>query len=428
MPGTILIGTQWGDEGKGKVTDFLAPNYDYVVRFQGGNNAGHTVIHGDTKLALHLIPSGIMYDDVTSVIGNGVVVDPRVLIQEMSELEAQGIDCSGLKISGNAHVIMPYHLLLDGASERRLGANKIGTTKRGIGPCYQDKYERCGIRIQDLIDEKIFREKLEAVVPIKNDILSKVYGFEEYELPSIEDIANEYLALAKVIEPHVVDASPLLNDALRENKSILFEGAQATQLDIDHGTYPFVTSSNCTAGGACTGAGVGPTKIDKVLGIAKAYMTRVGSGPFPTELFDEDGEKLGEVGHEFGVTTGRKRRCGWYDACLIKYAADVNGLTDIALTKLDVLGCMKTIKICVAYEAAGKRYTTVPGSQTAFHHAKPVYEEMPGWNCDISNCKTFEELPENAQKYVEHLEELAGVRISIITVGPDRDQTILRGW
>ena len=428
MPGTVLVGTQWGDEGKGKVTDFLAPNYDYVVRFQGGNNAGHTVIHGKTKLALHLIPSGIIHDDVVSVIGNGVVVDPRVLIQEMSELEAQGIDCSGLKISGNAHVIMPYHLLLDGASERRLGDNKIGTTKRGLGPCYQDKYERCGIRVQDLVDEKIFREKLEAVVPLKNDILMKVYGFEAYELPSIEEILDEYLALARVIAPHVVDASPLLNDALREGKDILFEGAQATQLDIDHGTYPFVTSSNCTAGGACTGTGVGPTKIDRVLGIAKAYMTRVGSGPFPTELFDEDGEKLGTVGHEFGVTTGRKRRCGWYDAVIIKYAADVNGLTDIALTKLDVLSCMETIKICVAYEADGVRYETVPGSQTAFHHAKPVYEEMPGWNCDITGCKTFDELPQAAKDYVARLEELAGVRISIITVGPDRDQTILNGW
>ncbi len=428
MPGTVLVGTQWGDEGKGKVTDFLAPKYDFVARFQGGNNAGHTVIHGDTKLALHLIPSGIMYDDVTPIIGNGVVVDPGVLIQEMTELEAQGIKCDKLLISGNAHVIMPYHLLLDGASERRLGANKIGTTKRGIGPCYQDKYERCGIRIQDLIDEKIFHEKLEAVVPIKNDILSKVYGFEEYELPSIEEIFDEYTALARVIRPHVVDSGQLLNAQLNAGKSVLFEGAQATQLDIDHGTYPFVTSSSCSAGGACTGTGVGPTKIDRVLGIAKAYMTRVGSGPFPTELNDEDGDKLGEAGHEFGVTTGRKRRCGWYDAVIIKYAADVNGLTDIALTKLDVLSCMDTIKVCVAYEADGVRYDNVPGSQTAFHHAKPIYEELPGWGCDISGCRTFEELPLNAQNYVHRLEELAGVRISIITVGADRDATILNGW
>lgn len=428
MPGTVLVGTQWGDEGKGKVTDFLAPNYDFVVRFQGGNNAGHTVIHGDTKLALHLIPSGIMYDDVTPVIGNGVVVDPGVLIQEMTELEAQGVKCDKLLISGNAHVIMPYHLLLDGASERRLGANKIGTTKRGIGPCYQDKYERCGIRIQDLIDEKIFREKLEAVVPIKNDILAKVYGFEEYELPSIQEIFDEYTALARVIRPHVVDSGQLLNAQLKEGKSVLFEGAQATQLDVDHGTYPFVTSSSCAAGGACTGTGVGPTKIDRVLGIAKAYMTRVGSGPFPTELNDADGDKLGETGHEFGVTTGRKRRCGWYDAVIIKYAADVNGLTDIALTKLDVLSCMEKIKICVAYEADGVRYDTVPGSQTAFHHAKPIYEEMPGWCCDISQCRSYDELPQAAKNYVERLEELAGVRISIITVGADRDATILNGW
>lgn len=426
MPGTVLVGTQWGDEGKGKVTDFLAPNYDYVVRFQGGNNAGHTVIHGDTKLALHLIPSGIMYDAVTPMIGNGVVVDPKVLIREMDELEAQGVSCDALRISGNAAVIMPYHLELDGASEHRLGKNKIGTTKRGIGPCYQDKYERCGIRIQDLIDEHIFREKLEANVPIKNDILKKVYGVNAQF--TVEGILEEYLAYAERIRPLVVDASQQLNQALRDGKNVLFEGAQATQLDIDHGTYPFVTSSNCTAGGACTGTGVGPTKIDRVLGIAKAYMTRVGSGPFPTELFDEDGDKLGEVGHEFGVTTGRKRRCGWYDAVIIKYAADVNGLTDIALTKLDVLSCMETIKVCVAYEADGVRYETVPGQQTAFHHAKPIYEELPGWNCDISGCKTFDELPQAAQAYVRRLEELAGVRMSIITVGPDRDQTILNGW
>lgn len=425
MPGTVLVGTQWGDEGKGKVTDVLAPNYDYVVRFQGGNNAGHTVIYKDTKLALHLIPSGIMYDAVTPVIGNGTVIDPRVLIQEMDELEEKGISTSKLLISGNAHVIMPYHLDLDGASERRLGKNKIGTTKRGIGPCYQDKYERYGIRIQDLVDEHIFREKLEAALAVKNDILTKVYDLEPY---TVEQILEEYQQYAKRLSSHVVDGSQLLNEAIRDGKSILFEGAQATQLDIDHGTYPFVTSSNCTAGGACTGTGVGPTKINKVLGIAKAYLTRVGSGPFPTELFDKDGDTLSKVGGEFGVTTGRKRRCGWYDAVVARYAVDVNGLTDIALTKLDVLGAFDTIKVCVAYEADGKIYKTVPGQQTAFHHAKPVYEELPGWKCDISSCRTFEELPQQARDYVEYLEKLAGARISIVTVGPERDQTIMRGW
>lgn len=425
MSGTVLVGTQWGDEGKGKVTDLLASRYDYVVRFQGGNNAGHTVIYGDTKLALHLIPSGIMYSSVTPLIGNGCVIDPKVLCEEMHGLEDKGISCERLLISCNAHVIMPYHRVLDGASEARLGANKIGTTKRGIGPCYQDKYARYGIRIQDLLDEKILREKIEAALAVKNDILRDIYDMPTY---TVDQIAEEYLGYADMIRKHVVDGSQLLNSELRAGKSVLFEGAQATQLDIDHGTYPFVTSSNCTAGGAMTGAGVGPTRIDKVLGIAKAYMTRVGSGPFPTELFDSYGDTLGEAGHEYGVTTGRKRRCGWYDAVVIRYAADVNGLTDIALTKLDVLGSVDTIKICTAYEADGMRYENVPSQQTAFHHAKPVYEEMPSWQCDISNCHSYAELPQAARDYVERLEELAGVPISIVTVGPDREQTIMRGW
>ena len=425
MPGTILVGTQWGDEGKGKVTDLLARDYDYVVRFQGGNNAGHTVIHGDTELALHLIPSGVMYDNVTPVIGNGCVIDPKVLTEEMAGLEAQGISTARLLVSGNAHVIMPYHITLDGASEQRLGTNKIGTTKRGIGPCYQDKFARIGIRIQDLLDPKIFREKVSAALAVKNEILRDIYGLPMY---SVDQICEEYFTYAAIIRPHVVDCGHLLNEALREGKKVLFEGAQATQLDIDHGTYPFVTSSNCTAGGAMTGAGVGPTKIDRVLGIAKAYLTRVGSGPFPTELFDEYGETLSSAGHEFGVTTGRKRRCGWFDAVVARYAVEVNGLTDLALTKLDVLGAVDTIKICTAYEADGKVYDYVPGQQTAFHHAKPVYEEMPSWGCDITGCRTFEELPQEARDYVERLEELCGAPISIVTVGPDRNQTIMRGW
>jgi adenylosuccinate synthase len=425
MPGTILVGTQWGDEGKGKVTDLIARDYDFVVRFQGGNNAGHTVIHGDTKLALHLIPSGIMYDAVTPVIGNGCVVDPHVLVDEMDMLESKGIATDKLRISGNAHVIMPYHLDLDGADEARLGKNKIGTTKRGIGPCYQDKFARYGIRVQDLLDEHILREKLAAALSVKNDILEKVYGLPGY---TVDGICDEYLPFAARLRPHVIDASQTLNEALRGGKRVLFEGAQATQLDIDHGTYPFATSSNCTAGGACTGGGVGPVAIERVVGVAKAYLTRVGAGPFPTELFDEDGARLAELGCEVGVTTGRARRTGWYDAVVVRYAAEVNGLTDIALTKLDVLGSFETIKVCTAYEADGRNWASVPGQQTAFHHAKPVYEELPGWNCDISGCRSFDELPKEARDYVAFLEKLAGVRVSIVTVGPERDQTILRGW
>ncbi|MGN0034559.1 MAG: adenylosuccinate synthase, partial [Coriobacteriales bacterium] len=326
MPAVVLLGTQWGDEGKGKITDLIADEFDYVVRFQGGNNAGHTVIHGDHKLALHLIPSGIMYPNIIPVIGNGCVVDPRVLIDEMKMLEDEGFSTDKLLISNNAHVIMPYHLDLDGASERRLGNNLIGTTKRGIGPCYQDKAARVGIRMQDLLDEHIFRKKLAAVLQEKNDILEKVYSLSPY---TVDQICELYLPFAEVIKPHIVDSSRVLNDALNQNKGILFEGAQGTLLDIDHGTYPFVTSSSCTAGGAATGSGIGPTRIDKVLGIAKAYITRVGSGPFPTELSDENGETLTRVGNEYGVTTGRVRRSGWYDAVIVKYAVEVNGLTDL---------------------------------------------------------------------------------------------------
>ncbi len=426
MPSTVLVGTQWGDEGKGKITDLISSDYDYVVRFQGGNNAGHTVIHGGKKLALHLMPSGIMYDNCIPVIGNGVVVDPSVLVDEMAKLEAQGLSCERLVISCDAHVIMPYHRDLDGANEKRLGKNKIGTTKRGIGPCYQDKAARIGIRIQDLLDEKIFREKLETALAAKNPEL-EFYGLEPY---TVDQICVDYLAYAEIIRPHMAETAHLLNTALREGKNILFEGAQATLLDIDHGTYPFVTSSSCCAGGACAGAGVGPKAIDKVIGIAKAYITRVGSGPFPTELFDETGEILCEIGHEYGVTTGRKRRCGWFDAVIARYAVDCNSLTDLALTKLDVLSEFDTIKVCVGYKADGKTYDYFPMQQSALYpkHVEPVYVEVPGWKDDITGCRTFEELPENAQKYVEYLEELVGVHISIIAVGPDRDQTIFRGW
>jgi adenylosuccinate synthase len=425
MPGIVLVGAQWGDEGKGKVTDLISSDFDYVVRFQGGNNAGHTVIHGDKKLALHLIPSGIMYPSITPIIGNGCVVDLRVLIEEMDVLEREGFSTERLLVSGNAHLIMPYHLALDAESERRLGKNEIGTTKRGIGPAYQDKAARSGIRMQDLLDEHIFRLKVETALEEKNELLVKLYGAEPFDAKTVCD---EYLAYASRIVSHITESGQMLNDALREGKWVLFEGAQGTLLDIDHGTYPFVTSSSCTAGGAVIGSGVGPTTINKVLGIAKAYITRVGSGPFPTELADETGTLLGSVGDEFGVTTGRAQRCGWYDAVIVKYAAEVNGLTDLCITKLDVLSCLETIKICVAYEYEGRRYTTVPGSQTAFHHAVPVYEEMPGWRTDITGCRTFEELPQRAQDYIVRIEELAGVPASIIAVGPDRRQTIMRGW
>jgi adenylosuccinate synthase len=425
MPGVVLVGAQWGDEGKGKITDLIACDFDFVVRFQGGNNAGHTVIHGDTKLALHLIPSGIMYPTITPLIGNGCVIDPRVLIEEMDMLEREGFSTERLLISGNAHLIMPYHLALDAESERRLGGNEIGTTRRGIGPAYQDKAARSGIRIQDLLDEDIFRLKVKTALVEKNDLLTKIYRAKTFET---DVICDEYLAYAQRITPHIVDSSQLLNEALRAGKRVLFEGAQGTLLDIDHGTYPFVTSSSCTAGGAVIGSGVGPTTINKVLGITKAYITRVGSGPFPTELSDEVGATLGKVGNEFGTTTGRTRRCGWYDAVIVRYAAEVNGLTDLCITKLDVLSSLATIKICVAYEYEGKRYTTVPGSQTAFHHANPVYEELPGWGVDITGCRSFEELPRQAQDYVNRIEELAGVRVSLIAVGPDRRQTIMRGW
>ena len=427
MSSTVLVGTQWGDEGKGKICDLIAKDYDCVVRYQGGNNAGHTVISGDRKLALHLIPSGVMYENIVPVIGNGCVVDPKVLIEEMDMLESEGISTERLKVSGNAHIIMPYHRDLDGANEKSLGKNLIGTTKRGIGPCYQDKMARIGLRMQDMLDEKIFREKLETALAHTNAVLEKLYGLPTY---TVEQICEEYLPYAERIKPHICESSLLLNEFLDEGKRILFEGAQATLLDIDHGTYPFVTSSNCTAGGAVTGSGVGMKHIDRVLGIAKAYLTRVGSGPFPTELsFDTpEGDILSRVGAEVGVTTGRRRRCGWFDAVIANYSARVNGLTDLALTKLDVLSSLDRIKVCVAYECDGRRYTTVPEHQSVFYHAVPVYEELPGWKTDITGCRSYSELPREAKDYVDFIERLAGVQVSIIAVGPDRDQTIMRHW
>lgn len=427
MPNTILVGTQWGDEGKGKVTDLISGDYDVVCRCQGGANAGHTVVANGHKFGLHQIPSGVMYAGVTPVIGNGCIVDPSVVLEEFETLDNEGVSYENLKISGNAHIVMPYHKDLDGANERRLGKNLIGTTRRGVGPCYSDKAQRIGLRMQDMFDEKIFRKKLAVALEEKNPVLERIFDLPTY---TVEQICDTYLPYAERLRPYIIESSKFLNEALMAGKSILFEGSQATMLDIDFGTYPFVTSSSCTAGGAITGTGVGPKHIDRVLGIAKAYLTRVGSGPFPTELpqGDEIGELLCEVGHEYGVTTGRKRRCGWYDAVVVNYAARVNGLTDLAITKLDVLGSLDTIKVCVAYECDGERYTTVPEHQSVFYKAKPVYVEMPGWQCDISGVHSYFDLPREAKDYVDLLEQLSGVRASIVCVGPDREQTIDRFW
>lgn len=421
MPALVLLGAQWGDEGKGKATDLLGGSVDYVVRYQGGNNAGHTVVVGDQKYALHLLPSGILSPGCTPVIGNGVVVDPSVLLSELSGLDERGVDTSKLLISGNAHLITPYHTTLDKVSERFLGKRKIGTTGRGIGPAYADKINRVGIRVQDLFDESILRQKVEAALDNKNQVLAKLYNRRAI---ATDQVVEELLGYADPLSGYVADTTLLLNNAIDQGQVVLFEGGQGTLLDVDHGTYPFVTSSNPTAGGACTGTGVGPTKINRVIGILKAYTTRVGAGPFPTELLDDDGEKLRTIGGERGVTTGRDRRCGWFDAVIARYATRVNGLTDFFLTKLDVLTGWERIPVCVAYEIDGKRVEELPYSQTDFHHAKPIYETLPGWSEDITRAKTFDELPKNAQKYVQALEEMSGAPISAIGVGPGRDETI----
>ena len=422
MPALVLLGAQWGDEGKGKATDLLGDRVDYVVRYQGGNNAGHTVVIGDQKYALHLLPSGILSSNCVPVIGNGVVIDPAVLLEEIKGLNERGIDTSKLIISLNAHLITPYHRTIDKVTERFLGKAKIGTTGRGIGPAYADKINRIGIRVQDLFDPSILRQKLEAALRDKNQVLVKVFNRNNI---NVDDVLAEYLNYAEILRPYVADTALLLNKALEAGKTVLLEGSQGTLLDVDHGTYPYVTSSNPTSGGACTGSGIGPTKIDRVIGILKAYTTRVGSGPFPTELFDEDGEALRRIGGEVGVTTGRNRRCGWFDAPIARYATRVNGLTDFFLTKLDVLTGWEKIPVCVAYEVDGKRVEEVPASQSDFHHAKPIYEYLDGWKEDISNCKKFEDLPINAQKYVQYLEKISGAPMSAIGVGPGRDQTIV---
>lgn len=422
MSAIVLLGAQWGDEGKGKATDLLGDRVDYVVRYQGGNNAGHTVVIGDQKYALHLLPSGILSPNVIPVIGNGVVIDPAVLLEEIKGLNERGINTSKLKISTNAHLITPYHRAIDKVSERFLGKSKIGTTGRGIGPAYADKINRIGIRVQDLFDQSILKQKIEAVLHDKNQILVKVFNRKGI---TVDEVISEYLRYAEILKPYVTDTSLLLDQALHQGKVVLLEGSQGTLLDVDHGTYPYVTSSNPTAGGASTGSGIGPTKITRVIGILKAYTTRVGSGPFPTELFDEDGEALRKIGGEVGVTTGRNRRCGWFDAPIARYAVRVNGLTDFFLTKLDVLTGWEKIPVCVAYEIDGKRVEALPASQSDFNHANPIYEYLPGWKENISKARSVADLPKNAQEYVKFLEKISGAPMSAIGVGPGRDETIV---
>jgi adenylosuccinate synthase len=423
MPAVVLVGAQWGDEGKGKATDLLGGDVDYVVRYQGGNNAGHTVVIGDQKYALHLLPTGVLSPDVIPVIGNGVVIDPGVLLGEIDGLAERGISSERLLISASAHLIMPHHKALDKVTERYLGKARIGTTGRGIGPAYGDKIARMGVRVQDLLDPGILRQKIDVALTEKNQLLAKVYNRRGIDPAKT---LEEYLGYAERLKPHIADTSLVLDKALNDGKVVLLEGGQGTLLDIDHGTYPFVTSSSPTSGGACAGSGIPPTRLTRVIGILKAYTTRVGSGPFPTELLDDQGEWLRRTGGEYGVTTGRNRRCGWFDAVIARYATRINGLTDFFLTKLDVLSGLERIPVCVAYDVDGVRHDEIPMTQTEFHHAKPVYEELPGWQEDISEAKTFEDLPPNAQAYVLALEAMSGAPISAIGVGPGRNQTLSR--
>ena len=421
MPSVVVVGAQWGDEGKGKATDQLGDRVDLCVRYSGGNNAGHTLVVGGEKFILHLLPSGILNPNTTTIIGNGVVVDLDVFTEELELLASRGVDVPHPLISANAHIITEYHKVLDKITERFLGKRRIGTTGRGVGPAYSDKVNRMGIRIQDIFDEKILRQKIEASLEQKNQLLVKVYNRRAIEP---DEIVDALLAHAERIRPYVIDSGRYINDALDEGKVVLFEGAQAHHLDVDHGTYPYVTSSNPIAAGACTGAGVGPTRLDRAIGIAKAYTTRVGEGPFPTELFDDDGERLRQAGGEFGATTGRPRRCGWFDALVVEQAVKINGFTDIFLTKLDILSGWEQIPVCVAYEVDGVRTDVMPMTQSDFHHAVPVYEYLDGWSEDISEARVFDDLPANCQAYVHRLEELIGCRISGIGVGPGREQSV----
>ncbi len=419
MPGIVIVGTQWGDEGKGKVVDALAGQVDMVVRYQGGNNAGHTVVLGKEVFKFHLLPSGVIYSHIVPVIAAGVVVDPEVLLSEVRELEKRGYSAEKLLISGNAHLIMPYHRKFDALSEKKLGKQAIGTTRRGIGPAYSDKAARIGIRVQDLLDLKIFRQKLEAALKEKNRVLTKVYGEKPF---SVDEITAKFAEYSSKLKEKVVDTALLINQYLDEGKTVLFESAQGTFLDIDYGTYPFVTSSSPIAGGVCTGAGVPPKKISKVIGVTKAYVTRVGAGPFPTEDFGEDGDKLAQLGQEYGTTTGRKRRCGWLDIVLLKYAAMLNGLDSIVLTKMDVLSVFKRIKICVGYEYEGQVFEVYPPHQSIFHKCLPIYEEVDGWQEDISQVKSFKQLPLKARRYVKKIEKLVGLPVEAVSVGQERQQ------
>lgn len=421
MSAVIVIGTQWGDEGKGKIVDYLAEKADYVVRSQGGSNAGHTVVVDGKSYKLRLLPSGILYKGKVCVLGNGVVIDPKVFLEEIDDMERRGIDLSHLRISNRAHIILPYHRLLDRLQEQRRGADKLGTTKNGIGPCYMDKSSREGIRMVDLMDAGEFKEKLKFNVEAQNDICRNVYGHAGVDY---DDILAEYLAYAERLRPYVVDTTTLLNRALEEGKKILFEGAQATMLDIDHGTYPFVTSSSPVAGGACVGAGVGPSKIDTVIGVVKAYSTRVGEGPFPSELTDEVGEMIRREGHEYGTVTGRARRCGWLDACVIRYAGYVNGLDYLAITRLDILDKLPKLKLCVGYRHHGELLDEYPASLKVLGEVEPVYEEMDGWLTDISGIRSYDKLPDNAKRYLARISLASRVKIGIVSVGPERDQTI----
>lgn len=421
MTATIVLGAQWGDEGKGRVVDYFAENADYVVRFQGGNNAGHTIVVGDQKLALSLIPSGIHYPNCTPVIASGTVIDPAVLLEEMDTLADKGFDPSRVRLSSNAHLIMPYHRKLDAVIERYLGKNQIGTTKKGIGPAYTDKYSRSGIRVQDLFDAKIFAKKVETVLEEKNRILPRVYNTLPMEAGEIVD---EYLGYVERLRPHVTDTSLLLHQAIKGGENVLFEGAQGSLLDIDHGTYPFVTSSNPTAGGAVVGSGVGPKAIDEIVGVAKAYISRVGTGPFPTELHDEVGDRMIELGGEYGTVTGRRRRCGWLDLLALRYAARVNSLTKIFLTKLDILSAFDTIKVATGYRDGNDRYDEFPTEQTVLHHCQPVYEELPGWGTDITGVRKFEQLPEEARSYIGYIQDAVDTPIGWVSVGPERSQLI----
>lgn len=422
MATAMVIGTQWGDEGKGKIVDYLAQKADVVIRSQGGNNAGHTVVVDDKSFALRLLPSGILFSDKTCIIGSGVVVNPKVLLEEIEGMTSKGVQISKLEISTRAHVIMPYHIRIDEEDEKLKGDAKIGTTKNGIGPCYADKVNRVGIRIGDLMDRDVFAKKLRINIDLKNRLFEKYYGCEGFDY---DEVLKEYLGYADQIRQYVKDTNYSANLYVSEGKKVLFEGAQAAMLDLDHGTYPFVTSSNPTAGGACTGSGVGPRRMENIVGVVKAYTTRVGAGPFPAEQLNEVGEYLRNTGHEFGTVTGRPRRCGWLDTAVVKYAAMLNSLDYLAITRLDILDDLDTIKICTGYKYKGQLLKEYPASLDVLENVEPIYEEMPGWKADISKCKSYDELPEAAHHYVERISELTGVPLGIVSVGPNRSQTII---